>query len=281
MDDNRATDAELWVPTKNSEKTLHATLASIRALDPAPRCVRIVDGGSSDDTNEIAQSFGIEVVSQGDARGLSGGRNVALRETDATYIAFVDDDVQPRPDWLGRLVEELETHDAGAATAPIRHYPTTITERWGVQRLQFNDPGDERTTHRIPGANGVYRVSAVREIGGWDEENYPFGGEDVSLSRRLRRSHTLRHVPETYVIHETAGGLEPMIKLWHWHTQNGPPEDVPRLLFRAAGHVLKSLKYTSQDLRHGRPEFSVLNAMVAPVHIYLDVTGYIRNANKE
>ncbi|MEF8902906.1 MAG: glycosyltransferase [Haloarculaceae archaeon] len=274
MSSNRRIDAELWVPTKDSEKTLHATLASVRALDPAPQRVRIVDGGSSDDTDEIAQSFDIDVVNQGNARGLSGGRNVALRKTDTTYLAFVDDDVQPRPDWLGCLVEELDTHNAGAATAPIRHYPTTVAERWGVERLQFNDPGDERVTDRIPGANGVYRVSAVREIGGWDEENYPFGGEDVNLSRRLREAHALRYVPETYVIHEPVSGIEPVIKLWHWHTQNGPPENVPHLLLRAVEHLSKSFKYIFQDLRRGHLEFFPFDLAVAPVHMYLDFSGY-------
>lgn len=270
-------DVELWIPTKNSEKSLHATLAAARALDPKPKRVRIIDGGSSDDTSEIADSFDVEIVDQGNTRGLSGGRNVALELTTTEYIAFVDDDIQSRPDWLGSLVDELEATGAAAATAPIQHYPTTLTERWGVKRLEFNDPGNDRETHRIPGANGVYRVSALESIGGWDPEGYPFGGEDVDLSRRLRVSHELRHVPETCVVHVPAGGIEPMIKLWHWHTQGGPPNSIPALLPRALEHVGKSIKYLYSDITSESIGFYILDLAVAPIHTYLDCKGYFTN----
>jgi hypothetical protein len=75
----------------------------------------VVDDGSSDDTGEVVETFDdarIRYVRIAN-RGLSGARNVGLNLAVGTYVAFLDDDDRPDPDWLAELVSAL------AATSPV------------------------------------------------------------------------------------------------------------------------------------------------------------------
>jgi len=269
-------DVSLWIPTLNSEATLTGTLAAVRSLDPEPVSVRIIDGGSSDDTHQIAERFGISAVPQGESIGLAGARNIALNRTETKYIAFIDSDVRPVPNWLDTLSTELEQENVAAATAPIKQYPRTASERWSVRRLSFHEPNEPGTTHRIPGANGIYETNVLRDIGGWDPENFPMGGEDVYLSRQLRRHHSLRFNSDTFVIHTPHAGLDAVTQLWEWHTQGDGPESLPELGYRIIRHLGKSGKYSIEDIYENDISSIPWSLAVAPVHIGKDLSCFHR-----
>jgi glycosyltransferase involved in cell wall biosynthesis len=84
-----------------------------RALDSAfvqrvPLRVIVVDDGSTDDSAQIARSYGerVTVISQAN-RGVSGARNTGLAEARAPYIAFLDQDDVWEPGKLERQLEVL------------------------------------------------------------------------------------------------------------------------------------------------------------------------------
>ncbi len=120
----------------------------------------------------------------GEGRGPAAARNAGWRAVGAEWVAFLDDDVVPDPDWGRRLRDDLADLAAGVA---------------GSQgRLRVPLPGDrpptdwERNVAGLEGAAWIsadlaVRRAALESVGGFDER---FGGafrEDTDLAMRLLR----------------------------------------------------------------------------------------------
>ena len=110
-------------------------LPTIRALDaqtvpihvgsaPAPRLVR---GGSQRPWLRVHRDSG---------RGLSRARNVALEQVGSRWIAYVDDDCRPEPEWAERLAAIVaERTDVASVTGHVEdggrtsgeHVPVTVS----------------------------------------------------------------------------------------------------------------------------------------------------------
>lgn len=94
------------VPARNAAAWLGECLASIGRQHPHEMIV--IDGCSTDDTVEIARSFGATVISD-EGRGLPAARMLGARSARSDVIALIDADVVLPPDSLGRLLEEFES----------------------------------------------------------------------------------------------------------------------------------------------------------------------------
>lgn len=264
-------DATLCIPTLDSVGTLGATLEAVGELDPEPAHVFVVDGGSTDGTKKLAEAYGIPVVDQGPARGLSGARNVALDRCETRYLAMVDSDVAPAPDWLGATVECLEEYGAAAATAEVRHDASTTSERWAARRMTLSPVDVPGETPHVPGANGCYRTDALREVGGWDEA-YPFANEDIRVSERLLDAgYGLRYTERTHVTHAAPGGIDALYQLWRWHRPDGRPETATEVGIRAVENLAKGVTYSVESFSQGRFGHGVLDLAVGPLHTYWDI----------
>lgn len=109
--------------------------------------------------------------------GLSNARNVAAREARTPLIAYVDDDAIPEPDWLSQMLEAFDTlgeeyAGVGGKILPIFSAPRP---QWLSDKLlgyvSVVDLGDETRALQpkewVAGANIAYRVSALRQAGGF------------------------------------------------------------------------------------------------------------------
>jgi len=76
-----------------------------------PLRVIVVDDGSTDNSADIARSYGprVHVIVQQN-QGVSGARNTALAAATAPYVAFLDQDDVWKPGKLRRQVELIERH---------------------------------------------------------------------------------------------------------------------------------------------------------------------------
>jgi glycosyltransferase involved in cell wall biosynthesis len=131
----------------------------------------------------------------GGAAGPGAARNVGWHAARYDWIAFLDDDVLPDPDWLPRLFADLDT-------AP--------DHVGGVQgNLRVPLPADRRPTdwERVTAgladgewitADMAYRRDALRRVGGFDERLPRAFREDAELAHRVRRAgYTLRRGSRT------------------------------------------------------------------------------------
>ena len=180
------TGVSVVVPTLG-RPSLTALLTALAAGAPAPMPVEflLVDDRADAD-GELPVPPGIEVkVLTGRAAGPAAARNVGWQAANHEWVAFLDDDVLPDPDWLVRLHADLSTAAAHVG---------------GVQgALRVPLPADRRPTdwERVTAAladgawitaDMAYRRSALEATGGFDERLPRAFREDAELAHRVRNA---------------------------------------------------------------------------------------------
>jgi len=84
---------DIVIPCFNTGRYLAQAIDSALAQTYRPIHVVVVDDGSTDNTGEIAQSYGTGVTYiHQENRGLPGARNTGLRNSYSEYVAFLDAD---------------------------------------------------------------------------------------------------------------------------------------------------------------------------------------------
>jgi HAD superfamily hydrolase (TIGR01662 family) len=115
-------------------------------------------------------------------RGPAAARNVGWRAVDTEWVAFLDDDVLPSPDWAAQIAQDLRDlpPDVGASQGRIE-----------VPLPQNRRPTDfERGTAGLATARWItadmaYRRVALDRVGGFDERFGRAYREDADLALRV------------------------------------------------------------------------------------------------
>lgn len=101
---------DVVLPAYNGSAVIRNALESALA-QAVPLRILVVDDGSSDDSAEIARSYGPRVTVMRQAnRGVSGARNTGLSAARAPYVALLDQDDVWQPGKLARQVELMRAH---------------------------------------------------------------------------------------------------------------------------------------------------------------------------
>lgn len=214
----------LIVATYNRSASLIRALESVAEQD-APtsewECI-VVNNNSTDDTQERFAEFvaahpdvNVRMVTEL-RQGLSFARNRGIRESEAEYIAIIDDDERISPNFITSYISLFDnTPDAAAAGGPIvAEYPSGrprwmshFTERPVANTMYFGDKVREFPDGRIPGGgNMAMRRSAVRRYGVFDTSlgyvgESLVGGEESDLFERLRIAEAKYYYVPTAVMY--------------------------------------------------------------------------------
>ena len=175
------------IVTYGSADDLPACLAALTAQTYRPLDVVIVDCDSPDASVEIARTAPLgdlprRVLPLGENRGFAGGMNAALAATDAPFVAALNADAVPRPDFFEQLARRLALHPRAAAVTgklvrpagdgePVRldACGMHLTKTWrhldrGSGEL---DRGHYETAQKVFGATGaatLYRRAALDDV---------------------------------------------------------------------------------------------------------------------
>lgn len=109
------------VPTKNSERTLEACLASIKAQQDADVEVElvVVDNHSTDATQQIAKIYADQLIIAGPER--SAQRNLGASAGSGDHVVFIDSDMVVSPH-VARDVAATFAHDPALVTLVLPEY---------------------------------------------------------------------------------------------------------------------------------------------------------------
>ena len=212
--------ATLAIPCFDGGETLAQVLGAVRALDPAPAEVLLVDDGSTDISAERAEAEGCRVVRHGFNRGLGAARNSAVVAARTEYIVFIDADCLPEPGMIGALLAGFDAPDvAGVGGRELSGGPCpTAFDLWRLAfRPQTHGPSPLTDVWMLPGLCCAYRRSALAAVGGFDGY-YRTNGEDVDLGVRLReRGWKLRYRPTAGVTHVRRDGFKSLLAMcWRY-----------------------------------------------------------------
>jgi GT2 family glycosyltransferase len=204
--------AAVILPTAGRPAYLDVALASIvpqaRALGAD---VLVVDDGPSARTRAVAERHGARYVAHDRSRGLNAARNTGARETTASLLAYVDDDVEVRAGWLASLIvaDASQPADIGVFTGPIlarfegHELPLCGREDPPITHLDLG-PHDRDCDHAW-GANMAVRRAALRRVGPFDEARELYGDEQEWQARLKAGGGRVRYVAGAALDHRRAG----------------------------------------------------------------------------
>jgi glycosyltransferase involved in cell wall biosynthesis len=192
-------DIDIAIPVLNEEKHLLGCLNSVLAFEK-PLGVRlsiyVVDGGSSDDTKNIAAEYAARhlniKVLDNPKRIQSCALNIVLREGIGEYVMRLDAHATYPPNYLALCLKSALESDAdnvggivktlpGAATYSAKVVQAITTHRFGIGNAEFRLLPEAGPADTVP--FGFFKRSIFNRIGFYDERLV--SGEDYELNRRI------------------------------------------------------------------------------------------------
>jgi glycosyltransferase involved in cell wall biosynthesis len=185
---------------------LHRLLGGLQQLrlpEPAPELrVVVVDNDAAESARAVcADAAGwlrhplVYLVEK--RRGIPQARNTAIAAAldDADFIAFIDDDEVPEPDWLVELLRVQKSRGASAVAGPCLPVFEAPAPRWIEQGGLFERPR-HTTGARIDYAYTHNVLVSTRALGTlealFDERMALTGSSDTELFERFaRRGHRI------------------------------------------------------------------------------------------
>ncbi|MCJ1903261.1 glycosyltransferase [Paracoccus versutus] len=212
-------DATIAVCTYNRIGTLPRTLQSLAALRGHYDFeVLVVNGPSTDGTGEfLAQTSDVRVLNNPEIN-LSVSRNIAIANARGRYIAFIDDDAVPEPDWLSLVLDRMEADPAISAMGGFIRDANGIAfqakyvfcDVFGVG-VPCDNPDyvtflarDKRFYPSLTGTNTIFRTNDLRRIGGFDEV-FAYFLDETDVNKRMDDAGMRAEVlPEAEIHHKYA-----------------------------------------------------------------------------
>jgi GT2 family glycosyltransferase len=220
----------------NSGELLAECLDRLMVQTVQPEQVLIVDNASSDDSTDAIDNLENILLQRADVNlGFAAGNNLAMAECNSEYVAMLNPDSFPEPEWLENLFMAVSTNPDVVAFGSRQldqsnpeyldgigdayHMSGLVwRERHGVQQL----PSDliQREIFSPCAAAALYRRQAFVDVGGFDEDFFCYV-EDVDLGFRLRLAgHKAIYVPDAIVHHvgsASTGGKHSDFAVYHGH----------------------------------------------------------------
>jgi glycosyltransferase involved in cell wall biosynthesis len=199
--------ATIIIPTYNASKSLGRTLASLEALGTTALAQIIVcDDGSTDDTEEVVNSFSWQLpllYRRQEDRGFraASARNLGIKEATGDVVIFIDSDVVIPVRWLDA---HLKYHQEGTNDRLVFGFrrrvivaPPCNTELAAVSKYEPDHreallfPHGERLSN--PEALWYFAFSCNMSVGGgsrgllFDEDFIGWGNEDLDYAYRVMK----------------------------------------------------------------------------------------------
>lgn len=275
-----AGDVTVIIVTFKSEEVLTRCLTAIASQSTPPHGIVIFDNGSDEGSPEralrtaqrILPSRSFEIQPLAENLGFAAANNRAIAMCDTEFVALLNPDAFPHPDWLEKLLAAAERHPEAAAFGSRQmidgqpgivdgtgdaYHVSGLSWRTGHGRPLRDEDLVEREIFSPCAAAALYRRSALLEVGGFDEEFFCYF-EDVDLGFRLRLAgYKCVYVPDAVVDHvgsASSGGKRSDFAVYHGHRnlvwcflKNMPnPLFLPLLFAHFSQSILSGLVYLAR-----------------------------------
>ena len=204
------TEASVVIPAYGHCPHLPALICALLDGDEPPGQIIVSHSGPHDPTEQISAISRAVIVLHDPGRLLGGAaRNRGAGIAGSEWLAFIDADVRPRPDWLRALMQAVRPSPGRFVVGSIGY--ATAGGYWGLCNwlCEFSEQAPWRPEGGQTGGascNMILHASDFREAGGFPEEYQP--GEDTMLFTRLiELGRTQWFEPAARVDHHNQHGL--------------------------------------------------------------------------
>lgn len=227
------------IVTWNSSGLLDNVLKALNRQTLQPDKVLVIENGSQDAHKiaAITRKYPFcELLCVPQNIGFASANNIALNQcSEFNYLALLNPDAFPEPDWLEQLLNAASAYPEIAAfgSRQLCHDDPEVLdgvgdsyhisgrvrrERRGKQ--QQKDDLIAREIFSPCAAAALYHRQFLASVGGFDEDYFCYL-EDIDLGFRLRLAgHRARYIPEAVVHHigsATTGGQHSDFSVYHGH----------------------------------------------------------------
>jgi len=221
-----SSDLTVAVVCRNEEHHIKLCIHSILSQKLLPKEILVIDNGSTDNTGNILKKLQhqykrITIIHE-KSPSISKCRNIAVRRTSTSLIAFIDADCVAPKHWLDRLYSRYvywKNHDRNIVAVGGSNVPpddTFFHKALALLLDSFLGTGSsvqgriyqkEHYIPHLPCVNVLYENAALKHVRGFDET---LGSiiEDEDISYRLRRNgRTYMYIPSASVIHDLSSNI--------------------------------------------------------------------------
>jgi glycosyltransferase involved in cell wall biosynthesis len=199
-------DISAVVLTKNSQETLEVVLRRLKGL---VKEIVVVDGGSRDNTVEIAKKYADKILFD-EGKGLGYARELGRKNCSCEYIMTVDSDALVNPKFVDIASKLMDSDDSiGAVSCKVVPLikknslnPIEKFQCWNISaNIHLNLPEYPQPVEALPCTITLYRAKALEVAGGFDYR-MRLAREDSAISHRLREAgYKLFYAPKIRSIH--------------------------------------------------------------------------------
>ena len=229
----RSPKVAVIIPHWNGIEVLEPCLRSLEASEYDQLEIVVVDNASSDESVAfVKREFPrVKVLQNSENLGFAGGCNVGLREIDSDFYLVLNNDTTHDSNWIGPLVEQMESDPNIAAVQPkimSAQNPEVFDYAGGVGGLMDilafpyalgrifttteQDDGFYDTPQDIFWASGtalLMRGTALQDVGLFDEDFFAHM-EEIDLCWRFHNAGwRVVNAPESRILHHSGWTLPP------------------------------------------------------------------------
>ena len=217
MTNNKAT-ASIIVCVYNRADKIADCLTSILAMHRGDYEIVLVDDASNDETPATLEAFKqahpdirVQIVRNEENLGVSGTRNAGIQAAHGDFVFFTDSDCSVEPDWLSRMLVELENSGAAAvAGAVVEPEPGNLAERAyrGGSQISRN----RMQNRSLIGGNMGFSREVLQRYRFDDALEYGCDEDDLAM-RLAADGHRMVFVPQAVVHHHHPLSVRSYLKM--------------------------------------------------------------------
>lgn len=201
------------IPTYNASKYLPSLLKKLEAQTIKNYELIIIDSSSSDNTIDVAQAHGADIITIPQSEFDHGGtRTLAAAKAKGDILVYLTQDALPYNEYaIENIVRPFaEDEKIGAAFGRQLPYPKASVFAEHLRAFNYPDTSYTRTlddrreqgikTAFLSNSFAAYRKSALKQIG-YFKSGLPFGEDACAGAKILLEGYKIAYVAEAVVLH--------------------------------------------------------------------------------
>jgi GT2 family glycosyltransferase len=270
-----------YVPCYNAQDHIEQVLQAVLSQSLKPAEVLVVDDGSKDQSLDLARKYPVRIIEHKTNKGLAAARNTALADMKTDYIASVDADCVPEPDWLEKIMQGFKDQNIVGVGGRLKEvHDKSICDKWRAVHMGQFWSEEEDDPEFLFGSNTVFKRKALVDIGGYDDR-FVNNFEDVDICRRIKaQGKKFIYNPQAIVNHLKQDSIATLLcTYWKWrrhfYEQEQFYKNMGSLKSKLADNMGLANRYLVADKDSGNQDLLYIDFLMAFDHSLHDFKYYI------